>query len=66
MTALHKLWLGYSNLIDAGLAHLHRMTSLVHIDLSGCGVSRDGVGAIRKALPHCRIICPMGRDGSQI
>lgn len=65
MIALRRLWLGYSSLTDAGLAHLHQMMSLAHLDLSGCGVSRDGVDALRKALPRCRIISPMERDGSQ-
>ncbi|MBM4071908.1 MAG: hypothetical protein FJ271_23725 [Planctomycetes bacterium] len=52
---IERLSLAKSGLTDAGLIHLHGLTSLKELDLSGTKVTAKGVAALRKALPKCKI-----------
>ena len=40
---------------DKGLKHLHRLTRWKELDLTGTKVTEDGVAALQKALPKCKI-----------
>jgi hypothetical protein len=40
---------------DAGIEHLHGMTGLESINLSGTRATFKGVDALRNALPRCKI-----------
>lgn len=51
-------WLDLSNtqVGDAGLVHLKSMTQLVELDVTATRVSAEGIKALEKALPNCRIL----------
>jgi hypothetical protein len=59
LTNLDKLDLGHTDVSDAGLEHLHDLTNLKELDLTGTKVTAEGVAALQKALPKCKI----ERDG---
>jgi hypothetical protein len=47
---------------DAGLKHLAGLGSLKELDLTGTQVTADGVAALHKALPKCKIVSgPAGK-----
>ena len=46
-----------SQITDAGLVHLKRLTKLQGLNLYGCQIITDsGVAELQKALPNCEII----------
>jgi Leucine-rich repeat (LRR) protein len=55
LTKLESLSLAGCAVSDAGLKHLAGMSHLTHLDLTGTQVTADGVAALQKALPKCRI-----------
>jgi hypothetical protein len=48
---------------DAGLKHLHGLTSLRELDLTGTKVTPEGAAALHKALPKCKILTGPRRSG---
>ena len=60
MMALKSLRLRGTSITDAGLRHLMKFTSLRSLTLTGTRITREGVRRIRRALPGCQIIPPLG------
>ena len=58
LTELRELWLNYTEVTDAGLAHLAGLTKLQKLSLRGTKVTDAGMAKLRKALPTCEIIGP--------
>jgi serine/threonine protein kinase/Leucine-rich repeat (LRR) protein len=55
LTRLEKLWLTGSSVSDQGLKHLYGLDRLKELDLTGTEATADGVAALAKALPKCKI-----------
>lgn len=55
LSRLEHLDLNYNQITDAGLAHLGVLRKLQVLKVQGTSVSDVGVGAIRSALPGCRV-----------
>ena len=47
-------YLAYS-ITDTDLEHLKSLEGLKHLDISGTKVTKEGVAALKKALPKCEI-----------
>jgi hypothetical protein len=58
---LERLSLATSNLSDSATEHLVRLVRLKELDLTGSRVTAAGVAALKKSLPECRIIGPLGK-----
>jgi Leucine-rich repeat (LRR) protein len=56
LTMLERLSLAGCTFSDAGLKHLAGMSNLTQLDLTGTQATADGVAALQKALPKCKII----------
>jgi hypothetical protein len=56
LTNLTSLNLYGTRVSDAGLKHLAGLSSLKDLDLTGTQVTADGVAALHKALPKCKIV----------
>jgi hypothetical protein len=41
---------------DGGLKHLHGLTGLQELDLTGIEVTPEGLADLRRALPKCQIV----------
>ena len=52
---LKRLWLQRTQVTDAGLPHLERLTSLRELDLRDSRVTDEGVKKLQRALPNCEI-----------
>jgi Leucine-rich repeat (LRR) protein len=52
---LERLSLAGSSIGDETLKHLHGLTGLRELDLTGTKVSAEGIAAAKKALPGCKI-----------
>jgi hypothetical protein len=52
---LRSLSLDGTSVTDAGLVELARLTALEHVHIDNTLVSDVGVGALRTALPNCRV-----------
>jgi Leucine-rich repeat (LRR) protein len=52
---LKRLVLVDADLSDTGIRHLEGLTNLTDLDLRQTKVTKDGVAALQKALPQCRI-----------
>jgi hypothetical protein len=50
-----RLWLGGTNVTDAGLVHLAKLTRLRWLSLVATPVTDQGVKRLRQALPNCEI-----------
>jgi serine/threonine protein kinase/Leucine-rich repeat (LRR) protein len=62
LTKLERLSLSGCTFSDAGLKPLAGMSNLTHLDLTGTQVTADGVAALQKALPKCKIVSgPAGK-----
>ncbi|MBC8876727.1 MAG: hypothetical protein H8E44_45440 [Planctomycetes bacterium] len=55
MTDLKALGLARTNVTDAGLEKLKRLTKLTHLDLSATQVTNEGIKELQEALPNCKI-----------
>jgi serine/threonine protein kinase/Leucine-rich repeat (LRR) protein len=55
LTDLQDLQLTGTNVTDAGLKHLKGLTNLTVLYLGGTKVTAEGVAALSKALPKCKI-----------
>ena len=55
LTHLNELKLSRVAITDAGLPHLYGMKNLRVLMLVSCDVSREGVTALQKELPDCKI-----------
>jgi Leucine-rich repeat (LRR) protein len=55
LSNLTGLGLGHTRVGDAGLEHLKALTILKELDLTGTDVTAEGVAALQKALPKCKI-----------
>ncbi|MCH7871131.1 MAG: hypothetical protein IID33_05470 [Planctomycetes bacterium] len=53
---LTELTLNANPITDADLEHLKTLKRLKLLDVRGTKVTRQGVEAIKRALPKCRII----------
>ncbi len=60
LTKLAVLSLWNTRVSDAGLKHLAGLSNLTQLDLTGTQVTADGVAALQKALPKCKIISGPG------
>jgi len=57
MTKLTHLYLGLLPAVsDDGLKHLAGLKNLTSLDLTGTAVTADGIAALQKALPNCKIL----------
>jgi hypothetical protein len=56
LTKLERLSLAGCTFSDAGLKHLAGLSNLTQLDLTGTQATADGVAALQKALPKCRIL----------
>ena len=55
-TELQTLNLCWTDLTDASVPFLQRMTSLRGLDLRGNKISDRGIDMLREALPQCQIV----------
>jgi S-adenosylhomocysteine hydrolase len=55
LTQLRKLYLGYTQVTDAGLKNLNRLTKLQNLQLPVVNVTDVGIEDLQKALPNCQI-----------
>jgi len=53
---LKRLYLGNTQVTDAGLVNLKGLARLERLDLSGTRVTDAGVAELQKALPNCQIL----------
>jgi serine/threonine protein kinase/Leucine-rich repeat (LRR) protein len=56
LTKLERLSLAGCTFSDASLKHLAGLSNLTQLDLTGTQVTADGVDALQKALPKCRLL----------
>jgi len=56
LTKLERLSLSGCTFSDAGLKQLAGLSNLTQLDLTGTQVTVDGVAALQKALPKCKIV----------
>jgi serine/threonine protein kinase/Leucine-rich repeat (LRR) protein len=56
LTKLERLSLAGCRFSDAGLKHLAGLRNLAQLDLARTQVTADGVAALQKALPKCKIV----------
>jgi hypothetical protein len=60
MTSLIFLDLRISPITDAGLAHLHGLTTLRSVRLGGSEVdtkfTKEAIAELKKAIPNCTIV----------
>ena len=55
LSPVYQCNLSYTGATDAGLKHLEKMKGLLRLNLRGNRVTADGVAALQKALPDCKI-----------
>ena len=55
LTNLEVLFLGATQITDAGLVHLEGLTSLKLLWLSGTQFTDEGAKKLQQALPNCTI-----------
>jgi len=60
LTKLERLSLAGCTFSDAGLKHLAGLSNLAQLDLTGTQVTAEGVAALQKALPKCKILSGPG------
>lgn len=56
LTGLKRLYLYHTEITDKGLPNLHPLTWLRWLTFSGTKVTEKGLGALRAALPDCKVI----------
>ena len=56
LTRLKTLYFQGTQITDAGLKHLKRLTQLGYLNLENTKVTNAGVKDLQKALPNCKII----------
>ena len=62
LTKLERLSLAGCTFSDGGLKHLAGLSGLKQLDLTGTQVTAEGVAALQKALPECKIVSgPAGK-----
>jgi hypothetical protein len=54
LKSLEALYLGYTPISDAGLAHLRGLTKLKTLGLQRTKVTDEGVDQLQEALPDCQ------------
>jgi hypothetical protein len=55
LTQLQTLWLGGTQISDAGLEHLKGLTTLQVVYIAQTRVTDEGVKKLQEALPNCHI-----------
>ena len=55
MTSLTILYLNDTDVTDAGLEHLKKLTNLDILHLGGTNVTDAGIADLKKSLSQCRI-----------
>lgn len=56
LRALEILWLTRSRITDAGVEVLAQFSALRELNVDCTGITPDGLAALRRALPDCRIV----------
>jgi hypothetical protein len=69
LAGLHRLqglWLGRTQVSDAGLVHLRGLTNLTTLDLTQTQVTFSGIAALQKVLPACQFLKPVVRKSHRV